>query len=309
MTYLGVLAILLLIAAPYLAEAARKRMTSDVRGAAGGHFADLSQGVTHYTWSGGTRGPIAVCVHGLTTPSFVWGGVIRGLEMLGYRTLTYDLYGRGFSDHIPGRQTKEFHLRQLEDLLADQEIGSDFTLIGYSMGGAIATVFAAAHPERVRHLVLIAPAGMGMSLKGIANFVLKAPVVGDWLMLALFPRMHRKSVKSEGQLTSSVPDIGPRTLAELKYRGYIPAVLSSMRGILSTPLKQEHKAIKRAGVPVLAIWGSDDQIIPGSSAGRMTEWNRNVQHEVIDSAGHGLTYTHADQVIGALKASAAEFAG
>lgn len=82
------------------------------------------------------RGPVAVCVHGLTTPSFVWHGLARGLATFGYRVLIYDLYGRGYSDRAPGHQDQAYFLQQLNDLLEDQQIKGDITLLGYSMGGA-----------------------------------------------------------------------------------------------------------------------------------------------------------------------------
>ncbi len=301
MNYLIPSLLLLLIAAPYVAEAARRKMNADKRRDADGEFAELSHGVTHYTWSGGTRGPVAVCVHGLTTPSFVWQGMTKGLVLMGYRVLTYDLYGRGYSDRVPGRQDKAFFLQQLEDLLADQEVGDDVTLIGYSMGGAISTAFAAVHPDRIRQLVLIAPAGIGKTFQGLTRFIVRVPIVGDWLMLAFFPRTHRKTLLADRDQPSSVPGITDLILREMSFRGYIPAVLSSMRGILTEALEQEHRTIHRAGIPVLAIWGRDDSVIPLSAMGKMAEWSRSARHEVIDEAGHALTYSHTDDVLDAMR--------
>lgn len=83
---------------PVFAELRRIRMTPEVRSEAEGSFATLSQGDTHYTWIGPLRGPVAVCIHGMTTPSFVWHGLAKGLAAWGYRVLIYDLYGRGYSD-------------------------------------------------------------------------------------------------------------------------------------------------------------------------------------------------------------------
>lgn len=301
MNYVIPLILFLMIAAPYMAEATRKKMNGDARRNAKGEFAQLSQGMTHYMWSGAADGPIAVCVHGLTTPSYVWQGVTRGLVLMGYRVLVYDLYGRGYSDRIPGRQGKAFFLQQLEDLLADQEVGSDMTLVGYSMGGAIATIFAAAHPNRVHHLVLLAPAGMGLTVSGLTRVITKTPILGDWLMLAFFSRTQRKTTLADQDKRSAVPGITDLILRELDFRGYIPAVLASLRGILSKPLNKEHRSIHRADIPVLAIWGREDTVIPLSAMGKLTEWNNNVRHEIIDDAGHGLTYTHTGEVLGAMR--------
>lgn len=289
------------IAAPPLIERYRRTMDDIARGSAPGQFVRLSKGVTHFEWHGPPGGPVCVCVHGLTTPSFVWGGLTRGLTQMGYRVLTYDLYGRGYSDRPGGRQDRAFFLSQLRELLAREGVEGDLTLIGYSMGGAISTAFAADHPGRVRRLVLLAPAGMGLGRSKMMRFIIDTPVIGDWLMLALFPRIHRKGLRAERNQPSAVPDITLMQAEELDYRGFVPAVLASLRGVLSTTTKAEHKALHAAGMPVLAIWGSADSVIPAASIGTLAEWSRKTEHEVIEGAGHGLTYTHADTILKILR--------
>jgi len=299
MTYLAIV-LVVIVGLPYLLEARRKVMDATARTSATGSFAKLSQGITYYEWLGPTRGPVAVCVHGLTTPSFVWRGLARGLARFGYRVLIYDLYGRGYSDRVPGVQDQAFFLRQLNDLLEDQEVAGDITLLGYSMGGAIATAFTAAHPDKVRQLILLASAGMGVGASRMIRFIARTPVIGDWLFLALFAPTHRKGCESERRLPSSVEGIIDLQLNELRYKGFVPAVLASIRGILASSQADEHKAIHRAGIPVLAVWGGNDALIPLTAMGNLTEWSRDVRQDVIDGAGHGLTYTHTDAVLAAI---------
>ncbi len=296
--FLGVLLAVLVI--PLIVEARRKLMNANARRDAPGEFANLSQGVTHFQWIGPLGGPVAVCVHGLTTPSFVWRGVALGLAGIGFRVLVYDIYGRGYSDRVKGLQDQAFLNRQLNDLLQDQGVEGDITLVGYSMGGAVATGFAAAHGDRVRHLVLLATAGTGRRVKGLEQFIIDTPVLGDWLMLTLFPRSHRRGVEAERDLASSVDNIFDLQLNELAFRafrGFVPAVLSSLRGILSRPLEEQHKSIHLAGIPVLAIWGKEDLVISQKALGVLARWNRHARQDVIEGAGHGLTYTHTKQVM------------
>ncbi|MBQ4826344.1 alpha/beta hydrolase [Leisingera sp. HS039] len=297
MIWLLVLVVLLIAAAPFLRERLRKPMNTKVRQSAPGAFAQLSGGLTHYRWSGPLRGPVAVCVHGLTTPSFVWGGVARGLAAMGYRVLSYDLYGRGYSDRPEGLQDSSFFTTQLEQLLQDQEVGDDFTLIGYSMGGAIATAFAAAHPTRLRELILLAPAGFGSSPGRLTRMIRQIPVLGDWLMHALYPALHIRSTEAERNLPSSVPGVVDLQQRELGFQGFIPAVLASLRGILNEDFTDELRGLHKAGVPALVIWGQDDAVIPPNSAGRLAERARSVRQEEIPGAGHGLPYTHTDEVL------------
>lgn len=300
---MSILFLILLIigAVPFVIEMRRKPMDDKARNDADGSFVQLSQGVTHYQWIGPVRGPVAVCVHGLTTPSFIWRSIAEGLALMGFRVLIYDLYGRGYSDRPNGKQDRGFFIQQLDDLLADQEIEDDVTLLGYSLGGAIATTYAAQHPEKVRQLVLLAPAGMAKNTTRLANFIVKAPLIGDWLMLALFASGQRKIARGERQASGTAKGVAELMLGELQYKRFIAAVLASMRGLLAETLKNEHSAIHRAGIPVLAIWARDDKIIPLSALGKLAEWSRGAKQEVIDGAGHAMPHTHPEQVLDAMR--------
>lgn len=291
------LILLAVIAAPLVIERSRAPMDDIIRGSAPGQFAELSRGVTHYEWAGPLNGPVAVCIHGLTTPSFVWRGITKGLTVMGYRTLTYDLYGRGYSDRPGGIQDRQFFLHQLQELLEREGVEDEITLVGYSMGGSIATCFAAAFPDRIERLILLAPAGMGLAKNRLMDFIAKTPVVGDWLMLALFPRFFRKGIATESSQPSAVPQVYQQQADQLKYKRYVSSVLASRRGILADVLRDEHRAIQAADIPVLAIWGDDDQVIPLSAIGTLAEWNRSAEHEIIPEAGHGLPYTHSPKTL------------
>jgi len=296
----GALALLALaVAAPVLREVAKPRIDC-ARDTAPGAFATLPRGRTHYGWHGPSDGPVTVCVHGLTTPSFVWEGLAPGLVADGHRVLIYDLYGRGWSDRPGGAQDAAFFVAQLEPLLADQAVAGPVTLIGYSMGGAIATAFAARHPGRLRALILIAPAGLGHDLGPAARLVARGGLFGRWLMLAVFPPSFRRGCEAERALPSSVPGIVDRQQAELRWRGFVPAVARSVAGILAEDQSAAHAAIARAGVPVRAVWGAGDRVIPPSRRARLAEINPDARQVVIDGAGHGLTYTHTGEVLSAI---------
>lgn len=287
-------------ALPALRELGRTPMGRQARRNAPGQFVRLSDGITHYEWLGRGKGPVAVCVHGLTTPSFVWLGLVRELENSGFRVLTYDLFGRGYSDRPRDLQTPGFFTRQLRELLEDQQVHDDITLIGYSMGGVIAAAFAADHDHRLRRLVLLAPAGMGHELGGLARWAVEWPVIGDWSFHMGYPRAHRAATEADRGLPSSVVDITDLQLAELDRRGFVRSVLSSLRGTLRRPQEDVHRRIMEARLPVAAIWRREDRVIPIAAMGTLTQWNRDACHVVIDGAGHGLTYTHAAQVAQAI---------
>ncbi|MGI3169438.1 alpha/beta fold hydrolase [Pseudooceanicola sp. C21-150M6] len=301
------LLLLILVAAgliyliPFMQEQRRPEMDDTARVDAPGHFAELSQGVTHYQWFGGVRGPVAVCVHGLTTPGFVWSQIAEELAEMGYRVLTYDLYGRGFSDRPGGRQDIAFFIRQLEDLLEDQQIADDITLFGYSMGGAITAGFAAKNPHMLRQLVLVAPAGFGGFPTGNWQRMRDLPVIGDWMAHALLPKWHRAAAAKLGQDNPQLDRAAAGQAAQLDWKGFIPAVLSSLRHALRDEREADHRKISRVDVPVLAIWAEKDEAIPLSGMGKLTMWNRVARQTQIEGATHWLPLTHPKQVVAAFR--------
>lgn len=283
-----------LAALPVVQEALRKPVTKRGCTDPDGKFADLPQGRAFYRWHGPEAGPVAVCVHGLTTPSYVWDGLIPKLTTKGFRVLSFDLYGRGLSDRPFGRQDQAFFDRMLTSLLQDQQIKDPFILFGNSMGSAISSGFAANHPERLRQLVLCVPAGMGHDLGTVAEITRKLPVLGDWLFHLTYPRFLRKSMEHERHLPTSVPDISERQLDEIQWRGFLRSVLASLRGVLAETREKEHRRLADLGVPVLALWGGKDDIIPIACKDHLSQWNPNARHIVEADAGHGLIYTHTD---------------
>lgn len=286
-----------LVVAPFAREALRKPMDATARQAAPGAFAKLSQGLTHYQWYGPDKGPVVVCVHGLTTPSFVWRSIASALADQGFRVLTYDLYGRGFSDRPAGPQSSAFFNQQLSELLADQQVTQEVALVGYSMGGAIVTGFAAQGSHPIKRMVLIAPAGMRSVGEGLLQRMAHLPLVSQWLMLGLYPLLLSKGLHAEADGPTSVPGINALQRGEMKVRGFFPAVHQSVVGMLTDKFETHHNALRDKGLPIMAIWGADDEIIPLSAMDTLAAWNPDVAHHVVAGAGHGVTYSHTAKVL------------
>ena len=283
-------------ALPAIRERRRRPMDAAAQVDAPGDIVPLSQGRTHCCWIGRARGPVVVCVHGLTTPSPAWHGLARHLNEAGFRVLVYDLYGRGFSDAPKGQQTPRFFVQQLRDVLDHYGLDEDVTLIGYSMGAVIASAMAVDDQARFRQVALVAPAGMGLPFGPLQRFCIEWPWIGDWVFHMLYPGRHAQAIE-EGDAPE---DIRAVQRAELTRRGFVGAVLSSLRHALRKPAPRIHQALAKTGLPVLAVWAGSDKTIPISGLGQLAQWNRSARQEVIEDADHGLPYTHPEALARAL---------
>jgi pimeloyl-ACP methyl ester carboxylesterase len=104
------------------------------------------------TW-GESRDPPVFLLHGAGAYAHWWDALVPHL-LPGWRLIAPDLRGHGESDWAePPYLVEDFYddLCALLDALGVQRV----TLIGHSMGGRVATWFAAQHPERVRGLALL----------------------------------------------------------------------------------------------------------------------------------------------------------
>lgn len=121
---------------------------------AGADFFTMLNGLqAHYVEWGDPQAPPIVLLHGLRSYARTWEPVAAALSDR-YRLIALDHRGRGESDWDPAEEY--FIGSYISDLeqFADTLGLTRFVLVGHSMGGATALVYAARHPELVRLLVV-----------------------------------------------------------------------------------------------------------------------------------------------------------
>ncbi|HEX5995271.1 MAG TPA: alpha/beta hydrolase [Jiangellales bacterium] len=110
-------------------------------------------GVTlHYTQVGDPVASPVVLLHGTPANSTKWAQVAAALAD-GYRVLAVDQRGHGLSGHTP---EYSFEVYRQDVLGFADALGLDrFALVGHSMGGTVACLFAERYPDRLTALVLV----------------------------------------------------------------------------------------------------------------------------------------------------------
>lgn len=103
------------------------------------------------------EGPVVVLVHGIASSSVTFDLLIPRLKD-NHRAITIDLLGFGESPSPKGAQyTMEEHVDALANTIDSLELKEKFVLVGHSMGGLIATRYAATNHTRLTRLVLVSP--------------------------------------------------------------------------------------------------------------------------------------------------------
>ncbi|HET9073011.1 MAG TPA: alpha/beta fold hydrolase [Solirubrobacteraceae bacterium] len=106
----------------------------------------------------GSGAPL-VLIHGIATDSRIWTTVVPELAR-GRRVITVDLPGFGGSAPVGEGFDLDTVAAAIVAGLHAEGVTGRYDLVGHSLGGGVAITLAAAHPDVVRRLVLVAPAGL-----------------------------------------------------------------------------------------------------------------------------------------------------
>lgn len=115
-----------------------------------------------------------VCIHGAGGQAEQWKYQIETFSRH-YRVIAPDLRGHGQSARPDSSYALEEFLWDFTQILEQLQVGAPFVLMAHSFGGPIALTFAAAQPQRLSKLVLIATAPE-MHLNRFYELLLKLPL-------------------------------------------------------------------------------------------------------------------------------------
>ena len=255
----------------------------------------LPAGRISYRWHGPEDGEKIVLSHGFATPKFVWQNTIPDLVAAGYRVLSYDHFGRGHSERPLVTYDRDFYVNEMKHLLDALAITDPVTLVGYSMGGGNITSFAAAHPNRVKQLILLAPAGFLPPYEGSVK-LLTLPVIGNWLLTMAGPDMLLNELHqavADGRINAS----SVQTFKEQFYfRGTPHALTSTLRHYPMYNLEDDYRKVGEHQIKTTALWGDMDETVPITGAEKIRQLAPQLGLKILPGAAHDFVYTQADQV-------------
>ncbi|MCX2933191.1 alpha/beta fold hydrolase [Mycobacterium sp. CVI_P3] len=236
------------------------------------------------------QGEVILLLHGMAGSSQTWRSVLRPLSRK-YRVIAPDLLGHGSS----AKPRSDYSLGAFAVWLRDflDELGvAQATIVGHSLGGGIAMQFVYQHPDYCRRLILMNSGGLGPDV-GWTLRLLSAP--GAELIM---PIIAPPPVLTAGERVRSwfgkLGISSPRgseiwnaysSFADAETR---QAFLRTLRSVVDYR-GQAVSALNRLHVtdmPVMAIWGDQDAIIPVEHAHAAHRARPDVRVEVLTGVGH-----------------------
>ena len=289
---LGLLVLLLgvALALPWLRDRERGPLDADARAGAPGRFVELRHGAVHVLESGPADGVPVLLVPGFSVPSYVFEPLDRELADAGFRSIRFDLYGRGWSARPDVVYDRDLFATQVEDLLAALEIERAH-LVGLSMGGAIVGRFVARHPEAAQQVVLIAPLTRARDIAP-----LQWPWLGEWLTRVwLLPKLAASQM-SDFVHPERHAGWAQRFEPQMRYDGFGRALLSTLRHVMTQDSLQDFAALGKRGAPVLLVWGRQDSVVPFAHHEAVQAAIPQLQLLALDEAGHLPHREHPERV-------------
>jgi pimeloyl-ACP methyl ester carboxylesterase len=246
------------------------------------------------------RGEPLVLLHGVGASRVVWRHVTP-LLAADRLVIAPDLPGFGQWRAAAPR----FDLRTTAEALAGplaERAGGPFDLVGNSLGGAVALVFALQHHEWVRRLVRAAPAGFSPRPRAIALAAgaFTGPAISARRVLgtpiAASPTARRTL------LWGAIAE--PQRLAADDARMMLRASRGSTRigpaveAVLRTDLRCQ---LSRLEVPLGLIWGERDRVIPISTLHAIRDLRPDAVAATIPEAGHVPQVERPEEFVAALR--------
>lgn len=246
-------------------------------------------------WGDPQAQPI-VMLHGIRGYAETFGGIAAALQP-NYRVIAYDQRGRGESDWDPdANYYTDAYVQDLEAVVDALGLAR-FDLLGHSMGGINAIVYASRHPDRVGRMV-IEDAGPGAfedsdGARRIVQELRSTPTAFvDWQAASDFMRQLRPTVTEEARqqrlrsMLKSLPD------GSCTWR-YDHA------GIARTRLNPDparvvdlRPHVQAIACPTLVVRGGRSDYLQPHMAEAMCQANPQLRWTQIPDAGH---YIHDDQ--------------
>ncbi|MCX7876827.1 MAG: alpha/beta hydrolase [Melioribacteraceae bacterium] len=205
------------------------------------------------------KGDVIVFIHGLGSYSPAWQKNIEKLKEK-FRCIAVDLPGYGKSSKEIHSGKMEFYADVVKELLDKLNI-EKASIAGHSMGGQIGIVMALKYPDKVKSLILAAPAGFESFTAGQKQWfrdVMTVELVKltntQTIRANVVSNFYNMPDDAEFMITDRIAMRGAKD-----FENYCYTVVRSVNGMVDQPVIDFLEKVKH---PTLILFGENDNLIP-----------------------------------------------
>jgi pimeloyl-ACP methyl ester carboxylesterase len=261
-----------------------------------------SSNIELYYEDHGSGKPV-VLIHGYPLSGASWEKQVPVLLHAGYRVITYDRRGFGKSSQPTTGYNYDTFAEDLHKLVTQLSL-SDFSLVGFSMGGG----------EVARYLGKYGSKGVSKAviISGVPPYLLKTADNPEGVDASVFAGIE-KAVAADRyaffteffkNFYNTDVFLGKRVSEQAVQANWNTAASASATASLAcvaTWHEDFRDDLARIDVPTLVIHGDADRVLPITAAGLRTGKLINGARQLVVKDGpHCITWTHAEEVNAAL---------
>lgn len=266
--------------------------TEEIRKSKKYRYIKLSKGWVRYELKNPDTTQTIVLLCGAGAGIELWEKVAGRLEEKGYRTLTFDYYGRGFSDRIKGEYTTELFTGQLREILDSLKITQPIHLTAFSMGAIPAIDYSIQKPDKIASLIFLNPAILNPKLK----WYFKNSFLADYLITAYWMPNSIEKQMSEFEHAELFPEFKSCLIEQRNVAGYKRAITSVWRNILSENKKEDLTILNNLDFPKLLIMSKNDQRVLYRQNKILRSCLSNASFSTAENCGHLAAYENPEDV-------------
>lgn len=241
--------------------------------------------------------PVIIMLHGLRSYAHTWEPVALPLADR-WRVIALDQRGRGESDWDPGHNYfAQAYVGDIEALVRQLGLGR-FVLIGHSMGGANAFIYAARHPDNVMGMV-IEDMGPGASLGSDGAARIKRELLAtpssfaSWDAATAFWRRQRPNISEQALLSRVRFSLHESVDGAIVWKHDAQGIASARLNATAEQLVDLWPHVEAVRAPTLVLRGENSDFLSAQTARAMTDRNPLISCVDIPGASH---YVHDDNL-------------
>lgn len=247
-------------------------------------------------------GEVLLLIHGMAGSSDTWRSVIPALSKR-FRIIAPDLLGHGESAKPRTDYSLGAFAVWLRDFL-DQVGVSQATVVGHSLGGGVAMQFVYQHPDYAKRLILISSGGLGPDVGWVLRLLsapgaeLVLPIIAPPPVLSAGNKL-RSWLRSAGIQSPRGAELWSAysSLSDGETRQSFLRTLRSVVDYRGQAVSALNRLSLREDLPVMAIWGERDGIIPVDHAYAAHKARTDARLEILPDVGHFAQVEAPNQVV------------